>query len=80
MKNKRTALEMFIAEINEFSETNISDSGKMTITFPVDDFEEVLYHAKKMEKEIIIKTYDVSLPFITGKEFYEHIFGNQNQP
>lgn len=35
--------------------------------------------AEQMEKEIIIKTHDHAMSFITGKEFFEHIFKNENQ-
>jgi len=35
--------------------------------------------AKKREKDIIVTTYDISLPFISGEEYYNHIFKNENQ-
>jgi len=39
----------------------------------------LIEQAEQMEKDIIIKTHDHAMPFITGKEFFEHIFKNENQ-
>jgi len=47
-----------------------------------DDYDALLIHidrAKKREKDIIVTTYDISLPFISGEEYYNHMFKKENQ-
>jgi len=39
----------------------------------------LIEQAEQREKDIIVTTYDISLPFISGEEYYNHIFKNENQ-
>jgi len=67
MVKQQTAVRWLIEELGEYFPHEIGGIHLM------------VEKAEQMEKDIIVTTYDISLPFISGEEYYNHIFKKENQ-